>query len=65
MAEVATVPMMIGLRMTGLDKAVINKISSYMDKVLKPSINVSIKTLKIIFPLFFSLLLVNEKCNDL
>lgn len=60
---IATKPAMDVLRAVGLDQIVVNKILQYIDKVLIPATKNSIKALDIIFPLFYTILLVNEKCQ--
>jgi hypothetical protein len=61
--KIATKPIMTSLKILGVDQIVVNKTLKYMNKVLNPAINVSIKALKIIFPLFFTLLLANDDCQ--
>jgi len=39
-------------------------ISNYFDNVLNPAVKISTKALKLLFPLFFSLLLLKEKCDN-
>ena len=63
-ANTAATPFVIGLHMTGLDKIAVNKIMNYMNKVLNPSVNTSVKALKLLLPLFFIILLLRNICNN-
>lgn len=62
--NIASAPIILGLKAVGLDQLVVNKSIHYMNKVVNPSINVSIKALKIIFPLFYMALLANDDCKS-
>ena len=61
--KIATKPIMTSLKILGVDQFIVNKTLKYMNKVLHPAINVSVKALKIIFPLFFVLLIANDDCQ--
>lgn len=61
--KIATKPIMTSLKILGVDQLIVNKTLKYMNKVLHPTINVSVKALKIIFPLFFVLLIANNDCQ--
>jgi hypothetical protein len=57
-----TRPSMTVLHAVGLDEVVVNKILNYIKYVLRPATRNSVIALKIIFPLFFTILLANDKC---
>jgi len=66
-------PLGMAIRLTGLDKIVVNASLDgikksiifsllYINKEIVPGVIVSIKALKLIFPLFFTLLLLQDEC---
>ena len=61
----STAPTRYVLNKLGTDKIIINKTLEYFDKVLKPSLVGSSECLKIILPLFFILLIIDDsgKCH--
>jgi hypothetical protein len=62
-ARLLSGPIMAGLNAVGADQLVADKVMKYLDKVLVPSVQGAVKSLKIIFPLYFSLLCLVEKCK--
>jgi len=65
LGKVASKPVMVGLEKVGLDRIISEKVTEYMDKVLRPATKSAIKSLKVIFPLFFILLCLNDKCRSI
>ena len=65
MGKEASKPVMVGLKTVGLDSLISQKIMEYLDKVLRPATKGAIKSLKVIFPLFFTLLCLADKCRSL
>ena len=63
--KAASKPVMVGLKTVGLDSLISQKIMEYLDKVLRPATKGAIKSLKVIFPLFFTLLCLADKCRNL
>lgn len=59
-----TAPTMYALHLMGIDKVIVNTTLHYIDRVLAPSVAKSAETLKIVFPLFFVFLIVENKCNS-
>ncbi len=57
-------PVMMGLSAVGVDKILAEQVVSYTTLVLRPATTCAIEALKIIFPLFFALLCIVEKCGD-
>jgi hypothetical protein len=54
---------MAGLSAVGGDKILANTIRKYLKLGLQPAINGAVKSLKIIFPLYFALLCLVDKCR--
>jgi hypothetical protein len=61
--KIATAPFMAGLSAVGGDKILANTIRKYLKLGLQPAINGAVKSLKIIFPLYFALLCLVDKCR--
>lgn len=62
-AQAMTGPIMAGLAVVGADEYVKNKIDGYLNKVLQPATKGAAKSIQIIFPLYFSLLCLVDKCK--
>lgn len=61
--KAVSAPIIGSLRFLGLDKKAVKIVYRYFNKVLNPALKISIKALKIFIPLFFTLLLVRNKCD--
>ena len=57
-------PAMMGLSAVGVDTILADQVVSYTTLVLRPATTGAIEALRIIFPLFFALLCIVEKCRD-
>ena len=62
-AKAVTGPIMAGLAVVGADEYVKKKIDVYLNKVLQPATKGAGKSIQIIFPLYFSLLCLVDKCK--
>ena len=62
--KIASKPAMFALKVAGVDKTVVNSVLDYTIKTIKPATKISIEGLKIIIPLFYTLLLITDKCNN-
>ena len=62
-ANIGTIkPLLKITNVLGINNLTINPTIKYINTVLTPAVNISIKLLSIIFPLFFSLLLAKKEC---
>ena len=57
-------PVMAGLKLAGVDEALADQVVSYTNRVLRPATTGAIKALEIIFPLFFTLLCIVDRCGS-
>ena len=56
-------PIMAGLKLAGVDEALADQVVSYTNRVLRPATTGAIKALEIIFPLFFTLMCIVDRCD--
>jgi len=61
--ETAAKPAKFVMKTVGVDKKVTSSVLEYTDKIIKPSTVIAIEGLKLIIPLFYTLLLITEKCK--
>jgi hypothetical protein len=59
-----TRPVMMGLKVAGIDQVLIDQVDKFVIEVLRPATIDAIEALKIIFPLFFALLCIADRCKN-